>query len=187
MKKILIVLSLFLIFLFNLHLAFAQEEVGQSENSSSTESASVEYALPYPGLLPDNPFYVFKVARDAIVRFLISDPYKKAEFDLLQADKRLNIGYYLLLKNSGKDKTVFSTISKGENYFENAIKEISEAKSQGADINSLLERMILSSQKHQEVLAEIKSKISPQTREGIEKELKRVQNFEKLVSEIKPK
>src|SRR3989344_5431146 len=67
---------------------------------------SVEYNLPYPGLLPDSPFYSLKSLRDKIVSFLISSPLKKAEFNLLQADKRLNAGLYLFnsAKQNGGDK-----------------------------------------------------------------------------------
>ena len=150
MKKLLTVLTLFLLFLLNFNFVFAKEDVKLDTSSPSTKSAA-SYSLPYPGLLPDNPLYIFKVARDAIIRFFISDPLKKAEYDLLQADKRLNAGYYLSLKNIGKDKIVVSTVSKGENYFENSLKETLQAKNQGADTNDILRRLVASSKKHQEI------------------------------------
>jgi hypothetical protein len=187
MRKTLAALFLLLIFLFNLNLVFAQEEIKINLDSRSTGSASVNYALPYPGLLSDNPLYFFKAVRDAFTRFFISDPFKKAEYDLLQADKNLNTGYYLFLKNVSKDKMILTAITKGENSFENAIKEVSGAKEQGVDITDFTDKMILSSQKHQEILKEIKIGISSKNKEGIEKELKRSQNFQELVNKIKPK
>ncbi|HSW97310.1 MAG TPA: hypothetical protein VLF89_05800, partial [Candidatus Saccharimonadales bacterium] len=38
------------------------------------ENKQIQYDLPYPGLLPDNPLYSLKVLRDKIVEFFISDP-----------------------------------------------------------------------------------------------------------------
>ncbi len=55
----------------------------------------VEYNLPYPGILPDHPLYFLKQLRDKILDFLITDPVKKAEFYILQADKRLSMGIAL--------------------------------------------------------------------------------------------
>src|SRR3989344_6985739 len=78
---------------------YAQTELPSSEEYdygvTATDSATdqvEEYTLPYPGILPDNLLYPIKVFRDRIVSFLISDPLKKAEFNLLQADKRLQAG-----------------------------------------------------------------------------------------------
>lgn len=62
----------------------------------------MEYALPYPGILPDHPLYVFKKIRDAILEFLIVDPVRKAEFYILQADKRLAMA----LAYAQKDRSV---------------------------------------------------------------------------------
>src|SRR3989344_1770388 len=98
--------------------SFAQEELSIKEATESAdieENKSVDYDLPYPGLLPDHPLYFLKMMRDSAIGFLISDPLKKAEFDLLQADKRLNSGLYLLHNDKDKNAELAqSTISKGE-------------------------------------------------------------------------
>lgn len=187
MKKILITLFLLFVFLFNLSSSLATNEKVLNTSSSSAESETIDYALAYPGLLPNHPFYIVKVARDAIIRFFISDPFKRAEFDLLQADKRLNAGYFLFSNGPKEEKRAISTISKGENYFENAIKEAVEAEKQGRDINGFWENMFLSSKKHQQVLAELKENISTENKPFVENELKRVQDFEKMVSKLKAK
>jgi len=157
---------------------FAQEELTIKEATDSPElskvSKSVEYQLPYPGLLPDNPLYFSKVLRDAIVDFLISDPLKKADFYLLQADKRLNAGVYLVKKDKNKARLAESTISKGENYFEKSIAKTREAKKQGTDIKDISSRLWTSSRKHQEVLKEL----------NFEMLLKRAKNFEKQAKEL---
>lgn len=187
MRKVLSILFFFIIFLSSFNLVFAQQEIEIKTSSPSAENTCVNYALPYPGLLPDNPLYFLKTIRDAITRFFISDPFEKAEYDLLQADKNLNTGYYLFFKNSGKDKMVSSVIVKAEKSFENAINETVRAKEQGTDVLELLDKMTISLQKHKEVLTEIKNGISITNIETINNELKRVQDFKELVNKIKSK
>lgn len=121
----------------------------------STQSAlqNVSYDLPYPGLLPDNPLYYLKALRDNILKLIIRDPVKKAEFDLLQADKRLGAAKALLDK--GKEELAITTLSKSGNYFDDGITNIFRAKREGSDVDGLLDKMITSSQKHQLVIREM--------------------------------
>ncbi|OGH10737.1 MAG: hypothetical protein A3B38_03455 [Candidatus Levybacteria bacterium RIFCSPLOWO2_01_FULL_36_13] len=121
--------------------------------STSSAIPKVEYELPYPGLLPDNPLYYLKAIRDNILKFLIRDPMKKAEFDLLQSDKRLGASYALLKK--GNYDLCITTLSKSGNYFDDAIANIFKAKKQGEKVDQLLDRMITSSIKHQLVIREM--------------------------------
>jgi len=90
----------------------------------------VDYTLVYPGILPDNPLYIFKAIRDGLVRMFISDPKQKATFDLLQADKRLSASIMLQTKKGSED-TIVTTVSKAENYFSFAVGEASVARQQG--------------------------------------------------------
>lgn len=171
--------------------AFAQEELTIKEATESSEPSTVkkslEYTLPYPGILPDNPLYSLKMLRDRIVGILISDPLKKAEFGLLQTDKRLNTGIYLLNKDKSKASLAQSTISKGENYFEEAIKNVKEAKKQGMDTNDIVRRLSDSSYKHQEVLRMLRQKASKDLKESFMSLEKRVEGLKKQVESLKPK
>ena len=155
-KIILILLFILLFFSLSFNLSFAQENLSIKEATMSSASQEVnksaDYQLPYPGILPDNPLYFLKAIRDRIVGLLISDPLKKAEFDLLQADKRLNTGIYLFKMGKSKQALALSTISKGENYFEEAIAKVREGKRQNLETNDILRRLSDSSYKHQEVL-----------------------------------
>lgn len=170
MKKLLL-LAVFLIFLFVPTQVFAQEE------STPSAQAKVEYTLPYPGLLPDSPIYFLKIARDRIISFLISNPLKKAEFYLLQADKRLAAGMYLANKN--KYELSNSTISKGENYFESALSKAEEAKKQGFLVKGILLNLQNSASKHQEVIAEIEEKTKGEIKAKFAQEEKRAVEFER--------
>jgi len=170
---------------------FAQEELSIKEATVSADSKttkSVEYTLPYPGILPDNPLYFLKMIRDRIVDFLISDPLKKAEFDLLQADKRLNTGIYLNNKNKDKNANLAqSTISKGENYFEDAIKRVREAKEQGMDTKDILRRLSESSKKRREILQSLANKAPRDLKDDYSHLLKRAKDFETQVTALMSK
>lgn len=156
-------------------LAFAQEV--------ASESAKNNYQLPYAGLLPDNPLYFLKAFRDRVVEFLISDPLKKSEFDLLSADKRLSMGIALYDKKNYSLSE--STISKGENYFEEGIKNMETAKKQGQPIDpSLLVNYDLSTKKHKEVIENLSAKSSGGVKRKFQIDLERVIRFINLVNKL---
>ncbi|MDO8583296.1 MAG: DUF5667 domain-containing protein [bacterium] len=183
MRKIWILVLPLLIFLLSFNTAFA-------EDLSPTPTSQSNYELPYPGLLPDSPLYFFRVIRDRIVSLLISDPLKKAEFDLLQADKRLNAGVYLFNSSKKNDKNMelaISTISKAENYFENATQKLKEAKKEGRDILEMGNRLMESSIKHQEVLSLLKERSPKNFKTKFDMEAKRVAGFETEVKSLIPK
>ena len=145
--------QLFIFILLALSFFFRQDVFAQSPVASAGAAMKVEYELPYPGILPDNVFYYLKAIRDNIQKFLITDPLKKAEFDLLQSDKRLAASKALFDK--GKDSLSITTLSKSGNYFEDAISNIRKAKEQGSAVDKLLDRLYISSQKHQEIILEM--------------------------------
>jgi len=165
--------------------AFAQEELSIKEATMSSAPKKVDYELPYPGILPDNPLYFLKMIRDRIVGFLISDPLKKAEFDLLHADKRLNAGIYLLDKNKDKNASLAqSTISKGEDYFEQAVKNVRQAKERGLDTKDILRRLSPSSIKHQEILQSLGDKAAQDLKDDYMHLQNRVKDFESQVASL---
>lgn len=141
----------------------------------------VSYQLPYPGMLPDNPLYVFKAIRDAMWSFMISSPLKKADFDLLQADKRVNASYLLVTQEKGKAVLAEPTFSKAENYFEQAITQAINAKKQGMDIGDVVKRMTTANLKHQETLMGIEGSVSKQERKLFQQDEKRLQDLGKRV------
>lgn len=112
-----------------------------------------EYPLPYPGILPGNPLYQVKMVRDRVFEILIVDPLKKADFYLLQADKRLAAGESLIVK--GNAILGEETISKGEKYFGLAIELTKQAKNKRKDTKDLTDRLARSWDKHNEVLTEL--------------------------------
>jgi hypothetical protein len=143
--------------------------------SASQSSQQINYELPYPGLLPDSPLYFLRAIRDKIVGLLISDSLKKSEFNLLQADKRLNAGIYLF--NKGKTSLALSTISKAENYFSKALDNMEEAKKQGESTSEIEGRLKDALKKHEQELDFLTKNVNANFKVNFEKELKRVTDF----------
>lgn len=173
MKKICVLTLSLLVFLLSFNISFAQE---------ISPTPKVDYELPYPGLLPDSPIYFLRIIRDKTVSFLISDPLKKAEFNLLQADKRLNAGIYLFKK--GKFSLALSTISKAENYFEESLEKARKARGEGMDISDIVRKLTNSARKHQEELSSLEEKSPQSFKESFKTQRKRVEVFEKEVRRL---
>lgn len=184
MKKIYWIFILVALFLVSSNLVFGQESK-QSSQADSSISSTVEYQLPYPGILPDNSLYFLKAFRDKVVEFLISDPLKKAEFNLLEADKRLNAGLYVFEK--GKPDLAESTISKGENYFGEAITEAKNAKAQGMDVSDISRKLFTAADKHEEILNYLESKTDGNKKSKFSSIKKRVSEFKNQADSLKPK
>ena len=106
----------------------------------------MQYALPYPGILPGHPLSGLKSIRDGIVNFLISNPLKKAEYELLQSDKKLQATVFLI-EQKKEDKLVIATLVGAENDFEQAIVKVQEAKKQGIETKSLTDKLSLANKK----------------------------------------
>lgn len=80
-------------------LALAQEA---SPGTVTPTPSPVEYALPYPGLLPNHPLFFLKMMRDSVLTALISDPVRKVEFSQLMTDKYMHMGVVLTQKQNKK-------------------------------------------------------------------------------------
>lgn len=173
-KKFVILTVLFFILTFQ---SVNAQEITPSLTPSPTP---VAYTLPYPGILPGHPLYGLKSFRDGIMDFLISNPLKKAEYELLQADKGIQATIFLI-ENKEDEKLIVTTLINAENHFENAIGKVQEAKRQGIEIDSLMETLSLANKKHQEVIAEIIKSTDGVVKQEAIKQLKRMEQFEKTV------
>ncbi len=190
MKNFLILLIFLLTFNIVVIPTFAQDATREGKMERSTESAQptpIDYTLPYPGILSDNPLYFLKALRDRITEFLIADPIKKAEFYLLTADKRLNEAVYLMKKGEGKYEMVASKVSKGENYFEKGIDQLQLARKQNLSADSLIQKYYIASLKHQEVIKELSERDSGKVRGGLIPSLRRAERFEEMLKGFMPK
>jgi len=133
-----------------------------------------EYVLPYPGVLPDNPFYFLKTIRDRIMEWLIADPLRKIDFYVLQSDKNLNAGIMLNLAN--KKTLVSGALTQSVADLGKAVSLASSVQSSGREVPiGILEHISKSLTKHEEVLSDLSNSIL----------LAKVKSLEDLVSKLK--
>lgn len=148
MRNILLIVLVGLGFLLLFSLALAQEAL---PNAPVPSPSPVVYPLPYPGILPDHPLYVFKQIRDQILLLLITNPVRRIEFHILLADKHLNMGIFLVEK--GKSKLAVTTISRGVAYLGKAEVYLFQIPGGGTpEMLSLKDRFEQSLGKHQEIV-----------------------------------
>lgn len=168
----------FLLLLFIVPQVSAQEELKiDGATITTTPVPEINYTLPYPGILPDNPLYALKAARDRVVSFFISDPLKKAEFDLLQADKRVQAGLFLLHKENPDVSLAITTISKGQNYLDEAIVSAAKVKQQKDMLTDFPARLATAAKKHRELLKKEAPRIKGEEKKDFDILLKRADGF----------
>ena len=185
MKKIInaFLISLAFLAVFVAHsLVRAQQKIEMTQEQATK---SVDYLLPYPGILPDNPLYKIKMLRDRILAFFITDPVKKAEYYLLMADKRINAGKMLI--DYGKPALGDETLSKGQAYMVKAIEELKRAKESERDISGLIEKLDKATSKHLEVLKTVLEKAPENAKKGIQNAIENSQKGHDRVLEIMEK
>lgn len=141
-----------------------------SEKVEAESNIQVDYQLAYQGKIgPDNPLWYVKAVRDRARYILTFNPTKKAELNLLYADKRLNASIELF-KNNKPDLGLI-TLTKAEKYLESA-------ELQMTDDNELYKKIGLSSLKHREV---IENEILPITPEDLRPQVIKTLSYSKDV------
>ncbi len=114
----------------------------------------IDYQLSYQGKIgPDNALWYVKAMRDRALYTITFNPTKKAELNLLYADKRLNSSIELF-KNNKPDLGLI-TLTKAEKYLESA-------ELQMTDDGELYKKIGLSSLKHREVVEDEILPITPE-------------------------
>ena len=116
---------------------------------------TVEYVLPYPGILPTHPLYFLKMMRDQIVEALISDPVKRADFYITQADKKLSMA--LALSDAKKSKEMLRAIDDALTLRQKSIKQLEELRGANQEIPGYIsDQLTRSLSKHLEVITQLK-------------------------------
>lgn len=151
-----------------------------SSTCLALENSTVDYQLPYPGILPDNPLYPLKVLRDKIYDFFLRDPLKKAEFRLLMADKRLFMA--IMLADRKKIQLAQQTISKSSKYYEEAVLTLYKAQKEGREITELRSRLIKAGEKHQEIILGLMEDSPEEIKRGLQESLERIVKYREELS-----
>lgn len=119
-------------------------------NSVSMVHAA-NYALPWPGILPDNEIlYKIKVVRNKLIARMIYSDIKRIEFYLLMADKTLYASK--LLQDKGKTDLAYETALKGENYMSMLVSEYVKIKTVPEYIDNKINNAYPA---HQELIKEL--------------------------------
>lgn len=140
----------------NYQIAPVEEQTTEEELIDQQEE--VDYFLPYPGLLPDHFLYPLKMIRDRIWLWLTINPLKKADLLLLFADKRLGAGKALIEGN--KIELGITTLTKAEKYLERAANQERIANQENEETEDFVGKLLMASLKHQEVLSELREKLT---------------------------
>lgn len=115
---------------------------------------SVVYDLPYPGILPDHPLYIFKKTRDNVLVFATRDTMKKAQLYLLMSDK--HIAMAAELENKGKDSQAFEQLQEAEALFAEIPPLLKTSKQQGVSATGdFMQTLFLSNAKHEQVITQV--------------------------------
>ena len=160
LKKILVSLGITAIILLNFG---GVEAIRAFEATPAAQT--VDYYLPYPGILPDHPLYWLKMVRDRVQLWLTTDSLQRAEKLLLYADKRLGAGWALVEGN--KPGLGITTLTKAEKYLEQAVN-LAQKLGEGEAEVKFKAKLAKAIKKHEEVLSLIKGKTETKTEGGEE-------------------
>ena len=163
MKRVLLIV-VSLVFAFGVLITSALQTSLPMVRAQQPET--VEYFLPYPGLLPGHFLYPIKMARDKILLFLTTEPVKKSERLLHFSDKRIEAAR--LLAEQDESELAASTAVKAEKYLEQAAEQMALAAAKAEDTKPLWEKLSKASLKHEEILILIMEAVDPEMQSTID-------------------
>ncbi len=149
-------LALFILTVSVFRIAQVKYVFSQSPSSAplQTNQIKIDYNLAYPGtILPDSIFWPLKALRDKVWLALTPNPSKKAELYLLIADKRL-CDARMLFEDKKPDIAV-SVLTKAEKYLALADGEERIAHSEGMNTTDFLQKYMMATLKHRQVLDDL--------------------------------
>lgn len=167
----------FALFIFSFFILSPVSAFAEETGDMSAEKV-INYTLPYPGLLPDHPFYFLKLVRDNMTGFFIGKPLEKAAFALEQADKYVAASR-LTMQEKGEKEDAISLFTQSQGYLAEAITQTEAAKKQGINITEFSEQLTLASKKHKEVLLILEN--DTETSEGL---IVQKQQADKLIKSV---
>lgn len=136
----------------DVHADYTKEEI--QRETDELDNIEIDYYFAHPGsVLPDHVLWPVKVLRDKIWLFVTTDPAKKAELNLLFADKR--IGSARILFEKGNPELGFTTLTKTQKYFEEACQLEQITREKGLNTDELTRRLTLAALKHRQAIKKI--------------------------------
>ena len=149
----------------------AQDRDGEKNEAIDIQAKDVVYDLPFPGILPDHPLYILKVARDKTKLFFTRDSIKKINLLLLYSDKKINMAQPL--SDRGRWDRSSRIAFEAEEDFGKMIDVMNVSKKQGASATAdFIKKAKVSNQKHKHIIESLIGKMPQGERVNIENALK---------------
>lgn len=162
MKKLVVLILLFFFLSVASNQLHAQpDQKPKDATQSASPSATIQYDLAFPGMLPDHPLYKLKVLRDKISLAFISDPQKKADLYLKQTDKGILAAAMLVDKN--KIDLAQETALKAEHNFTLLTQQLWNLPKKPGE--AFFEKLKTAATKHQEVLTSLAKRVPDDKKE----------------------
>lgn len=133
-----------------------------SATTSAIPTVTLDYTMPFPGILPDHPLYQIKLFRDKILLSFTRDPIKKVNLQLLMSDKQVIMGG--LLWEKGKADLAVDTFTKSEKGLLTVVMSLVELKKTSFLPTGLADKVELSAKKHEELISKLQSQVSEETK-----------------------
>jgi len=111
--------------------------------------------------------------RDKIVSIFITDPVKQVEFNLLTADKQLNMGIFLSEK--GKEELAQKTVLGSEKHLYSAAEQFVVIAGKEEGVGVLQDQLKRSVLKHKEVVTQLKNKAASEYKTSYQEALDLIQ------------
>ncbi|MFW5704158.1 MAG: DUF5667 domain-containing protein [Patescibacteria group bacterium] len=130
------------------------------------EEESVEYQLPYPGILVDNPLYFVKSIRNRLLIMFASSSLDKAQEYLNQSNKKLAMAEPL--REKGKIKRTVGVVEDANDLFQKAVEQYKMIEDRPEEKPALLEELKIANRKHRQVIEDLLKNIPQGELESIE-------------------
>ncbi len=165
MYKVVVFISLLAIgFWATTALVSAQEQTSAGQATTS-EVEKVDLGVENPGILPSSPFYFLKEWKRSITKFFTTNPVKKAELELNEANER--VAEIKKLEETAPSK--IEAITKAANNYQQNMERLKvrleqlKQTSENPNVDKLVENLIDRSIKHNELFDNLKDKFQEQT------------------------
>lgn len=120
-------------------------------------NAQSPYVLPYPGAMPGNKIYKLNLIKEKLEEYFYFGNFSKFSYNLKYSDK------YLVEAKTLLEYKQFllgeSALKKSDSYFKKLPLNLDKAKNEGKDISQKKEILKNASQKHIEVLGELRKEV----------------------------
>lgn len=160
-KRTLVLISILGLMFFSFGSAFAQDFL--TTTSSEKDEMSLEFSDP--GLLPDSPFYIFKIWGENIATFFTFGEEAKAERYIMLTERRM--AEIKALTEKGDQEITGIILKRYEEQLRMTIENMERVQSQGRSVEKISTRVAEATGKHLLVLDEIYEKVPESTKDAI--------------------